>query len=88
MSIHIDDQALKTAASDMLALKTRNKNLKDKLAKMYQDLTTALDTPAGHAVEWTGKDVLLKPLEDMEKVLECCSPRKIRKMQKSEITRN
>ena len=35
MSIHIDDQALKTAASDMLALKTRNKNLKDKLAKMY-----------------------------------------------------
>lgn len=55
MSIHIDDQALKTAASDMLALKTRNKNLKDKLAKMYQDLTTALDTPAGHAVEWTGR---------------------------------
>lgn len=70
MSIHIDDQALKIAASDMLALRTRNKNLKDKLAQMYQDLTSALDTPAGHAVEWTGKDVLLKPLEDMEKVLE------------------
>ena len=67
MSIHIDDQALKTAASDMLALKTRNKNLKDKLAKMYQDLTTALDTPAGHAVEWTGKDVLL--LEHMSDTL-------------------
>ena len=56
MSIHIDDQALKTAASDMLALKTRNKNLKDKLAKMYQDLTTALDTPAGHAVEWRSEE--------------------------------
>lgn len=70
MSIHIDDQALKTAASDMLELRTRNKILKDKIAQMYQDLTSALDTPAGHAVKWTGKDVLLKPLEDMEKVLE------------------
>jgi hypothetical protein len=37
---------------------------------MYKNLTTALDTPAGHAVEWTGKDVLLEPIDDMGKVIE------------------
>lgn len=70
MGIHLDDQALKTAAADMKALRERNQRLKEKLEKMYHDLTTALDTPAGHAVEWTGKDVLLEPIDDMGKVLE------------------
>lgn len=70
MGIHIDDQALKTAASDMYALRVRNQKLKEKLEKMYHNLTTALNTPAGHAVEWTGRDILLEPIEDMGKVLE------------------
>ena len=70
MSIHLDDQALKTAAADMMALRQRNQRLKEKLETMYKNLTTALDTPAGHAVEWTGKDVLLEPIDDMGKVLE------------------
>ncbi len=48
MAVHIDDQALKDAARDMLALRQRNQRLKEKLEKMFQDLTTALDTPAGH----------------------------------------
>ena len=61
MAVHIDDQALKDAARDMLALRQRNQRLKEKLEKMFQDLTTALDTPAGHAVQWTGKDVLNDP---------------------------
>jgi len=70
MAVHIDDQALKDAARDMLALRQRNQRLKEKLEKMFQDLTTALDTPAGHAVQWTGKDVLIQPIDDMGKVLE------------------
>lgn len=53
----------------MARLKERNKRLKDKLERMYKDLTTALDTPAGHALEWTGRDVLLEPIEDMSKVI-------------------
>lgn len=70
MGIHIDDQALLVAANDMLELTRRNQRLKEKLNNMYHDLTTALDTPAGHAVEWTGKEVLLEPIDDMGKVLE------------------
>ena len=70
MAVHIDDQALKDAARDMLALRQRNQRLKEKLEKMFQDLTTALDTPSGHAVQWTGKDVLIQPIDDMGKVLE------------------
>ncbi len=70
MAVHIDDQALKDAARDMFELRRRNQRLKEKLEKMFQDLTSALDTPAGHAVQWTGKDVLIQPIDDMGKVLE------------------
>lgn len=70
MGIHLDDQAFITAANDMAKLKERNKKLKTKLETMYKNLTTALDTPAGHAIEFTGRDVLLEPIEDMGKVLE------------------
>lgn len=70
MAIHINDQALKDAAHDMFELRCRNQRLKEKLEEMFQDLTSALDTPAGHAVQWTGKDVLIQPIDDMGKVLE------------------
>lgn len=69
MAVHIDDAALKKAAEDMLALKDRNEKLKEKLEQMFQSLTEALDTPAGHAVQWTGKDVLIQPISDMGKVI-------------------
>lgn len=69
MGIHLNEQAFKTAASDMLALKERNERLKEKLETMYENLTTALDTPAGHELEFTGRDVLLEPIDDMNKVI-------------------
>lgn len=69
MAVHIDDQALYNAARDMSLLKDRNDRLKTKLETMFKNLTEALDTPAGHAIEWTGKDVLLQPIEDMGKVI-------------------
>lgn len=70
MGIHLNDQAFKTAASDMMKLKERNQKLREKLETMYKNLTTALDTPAGHELEWTGRDVLLEPIDDMSKVIE------------------
>ena len=69
MSSHIDEQALQTAARDMLKLRDRNEALRQRLEQMYKDITTALDTPAGHQVEFTGKDVLLEPIENMGLVL-------------------
>lgn len=69
MSLLLNDQAFLTAAEEMAALKERNQALHDKLEKMYKDLTTALDTPAGHEMEWTGREVLLAPIEDMGLVI-------------------
>ena len=68
--IKLDSEAFNTAAADMAALKTSAENLKDKLEKMYEDITTALDTPAGHAIEITAKDVLLQPIEDLILVID------------------
>ena len=49
----------------MSALKTRTEVLKAKLEKMYQDLTTALDTPAGKQVEITAGKVLIEPIDKL-----------------------
>ncbi len=63
--ILLDDTAFLTASSDMGALKTRTEALKTKLEQMYKDLTAAVDTPAGKAVETTAMNVLIKPIDDM-----------------------
>ncbi len=63
--IVLDDKAFTTASSDMKALKTRSETLKTKLKQMYKDLTTAMETPAGDAVEQTAESVLIKPIDDM-----------------------
>lgn len=68
--IVLDDKAFTTAASDMKELKTRTEALKSKLEQMYKDLTTAMDTPAGNAVEATAQNVLINPIDDMLTVIE------------------
>lgn len=68
--IILDDTAFTTASSEMAELKNRTEELKTELKQMYKDLTTALDTPAGKAVEITAGKVLLKPIEDMLLVIE------------------
>lgn len=68
--ILLDDNALKIASEEMTALKTRTEALKVKLEIMYQDLITALDTPAGKQVEVTAKEVLLDPIEKLLLVIE------------------
>lgn len=54
----------------MKELKTRTEALKSKLEQMYKDLTTAMDTPAGNAVEATAQNVLINPIDDMLTVIE------------------
>jgi len=68
--VHLNDEAFKKAADEMEALKIRNEKLRDKLEEMYKDLTEALDTPAGHAIAWQGKELLLQPIDDMSKVIQ------------------
>ena len=63
--ILLDDTAFNTASDTMSALKTRTEVLKAKLEKMYQDLTTALDTPAGKQVEITAGKVLIEPIDKL-----------------------
>ena len=66
----MNEQAFITAAKDMNELRSRNDRLRQKLEKMYENLCTALDTPAGHAMKFESRDVLLNPIEDMGKVLD------------------
>ena len=69
MALRVNEQALKDAAKAMRDLQDRNLALKQKLENMYKDLTSALDSPTGHAIEWTGKDVLVEPIDNMSTVL-------------------
>jgi hypothetical protein len=68
--IVLDDNAFTNASSDVKDLKNRTEALKTKLKQMYIDLKTAMDTPAGNAVETTAESVLIKPIEDMLIVIE------------------
>jgi len=67
--IVLDDCAFSTASADMTVLKSDTENLKIKLETMFQELSTAMDTPAGKQLALTAGDVLIKPIEDMILVL-------------------
>ena len=68
--IILDDNAFTTAESEMLALKKRVEELKKKLEKMYLDLSNALITPAGKAIELKAGKVLIKPIDDLSLVIQ------------------
>lgn len=68
--ITLDENAFNTASEEMAALKKRTEALKTKLEKMYGDLTTALDTPAGKQVEITADKVLIEPIDNLLLVIE------------------
>ena len=67
--IVLDDTAFTTASQEMAVLKQDAANLKTKLEKMYENVSTALDTTAGE-IQVTAKDVLLQPIEDMSVVIQ------------------
>lgn len=68
--IVLDETAFNNASEAMATLKTRTETLKDKLEAMYEDLTTALDTPAGNEIKTTAKSVLIEPLDKLLLVIE------------------
>lgn len=73
MATLISEAALNEAAQKMDTLRQRNQALKEKLENMFNDLTSALDTPSGQAIEWTGKNVLVQPIDDLAKVIKLMS---------------
>ena len=68
--ILLDDGAFTTASSNLKALKTRTEELKNTMNQMYADLKSAMQTPAGEAVDLVSKKVLIKPVEDMLLVID------------------
>ena len=68
--IVLDDEAFSTASFEMALLKTRTTNLRTKLQEMYKSLHSAMDTPAGAAVETATEKVLIKPIDDMLLVID------------------
>lgn len=68
--IILDDVAFQNASDAMAELKKRAEALKEKLQRMYHDLTTALDTPAGKQVEITAGEVLIEPIDNLLLVIE------------------
>lgn len=69
-NIRIDDAALEQAAMDMKKLYERNQAFYQKMDTMFKGIQGALKTPAGDQVKITGKDVLLDPIRDMNRILE------------------
>ena len=70
MAVRLDEQAFCQAAEDMEDLLDRTRKLKTKLEEMYHSLTHALDTPAGHQLEFVSKKKLITPVEDMILVIQ------------------
>ena len=56
--IVLDDTAFKTASDDMASLKQQAANLKTKLEKMYEDVTSALHLPDGVTAQYVDYDVV------------------------------
>lgn len=68
--IVLDSEAFHTASADMKELKIRTENLREKLDTLYQELATALNTPAGKELDLTAEKVLLQPIDDMLLVID------------------
>lgn len=69
-NIVLDDRAFADASERMLKLKKDTEDLKTRMSRMYADLKSAMQTPAGDAVELVSEKVVIKPIEDMLLVIE------------------
>lgn len=56
----VDEEKFNEAAQQMEDLKKRTNALKEKLSGMYDELASAMDTPAGKEIQLEAKNVLLK----------------------------
>ncbi|MBR1391327.1 MAG: hypothetical protein IJ567_07800 [Lachnospiraceae bacterium] len=67
--ILLDENAFQKASADMTTLMIKTQSLQVKMKRMYHDLATALDTPAGRQLDLKAEDVLIQPIENLMQVI-------------------
>lgn len=70
IQIQISKDALEKAATDMVALYKRNQDFYSKMTRLFDGISNAMETPAGAEVKIKGRDVLLDPIRDMNRILQ------------------
>ena len=68
--ITIDEDRMRDTATKMADLRKRNQELRQNLETLFDNISDALQCETGNEIKFIGKEDLLKPLEDMDKVLE------------------
>ena len=68
--IKINEDKMRNTAEKMADLRKRNKELRENLETLFDNISTALQCETGKEIEFIGKEDLLNPLDNMEKVLE------------------
>ena len=68
--IKINEDKMHETAKQMAELRTRNIALRDNLASLFDNISNSLKCDTGKEIQFIGREDLLKPLDDMEKVLE------------------
>ena len=61
---------MRETATKMADLRQRNQDLRNDLETLFDNISSALQCETGDEIKFIGKEDLLKPLEDMDKVLE------------------
>lgn len=68
--ILLDSTALATAVTSMSELSGKVQQLKEDLETLYDGLASALQTPAGEAMDLKAKDILVKPIDDLKLIVD------------------
>lgn len=68
--IKINEDKMRETAEKMADLRERNKTLRDNLKTLFTNIKNSLQCETGKEIKFMGDEDLIKPLEDMDKVLE------------------
>lgn len=68
--ITIDEDRMRDTATKMADLKKRNQELQKDLETLFDNISKALQCETGTQIKFEGRENLIKPLQDMDKVLE------------------
>ena len=67
--IVLDSEAFTTAATVLQGLVKRATELKSKLTTMYENVSIAIDTDAGHTVQLEAQETLIEPVDNLILIL-------------------
>lgn len=68
--IKINEDKMRETAQNMADLRQRNIELRNNLSTLFDNISNSLKCETGKEIQFIGREDLLKPLDDMEKVLE------------------